>query len=275
MSRIVLGDLLRGELGFSGVIVSDALDMAGASGSLGMAEAAVAALRAGCDLLCLGTKKTDAQLDDIELAVSGAVAEGTLAYDRVLEATNRVRGLAEDLQAARRAAGESPPFAGDWPGNGAELIHTFDVQPGASGWRARAAGRYAVIQLEADPNIAVGATPWGLLASMGPEPVEEWGPEPVEGRSPRSAFAAYQVRVISPERSALPRFQPGQSVLVVGRDVHQHPFARDVVDRLRSEHVDLLVVDMGWPGADRRYADVATFGASLLMARALMSWLNG
>jgi beta-N-acetylhexosaminidase len=275
MSRIVLGDLLRGELGFSGVIVSDALDMAGASGSLGMAEAAVAALRAGCDLLCLGTKKTDAQLDDIELAVSGAVAEGTLAYDRVLEATNRVRGLAEDLQAARRAAGESPPFAGDWPGNGAELIHTFDVQPGASGWRARAAGRYAVIQLEADPNIAVGATPWGLLASMGPEPVEERGPEPVEGRSPRSAFAAYQVRVISPERSALPRFQPGQSVLVVGRDVHQHPFARDVVDRLRSEHVDLLVVDMGWPGADRRYADVATFGASLLMARALMSWLSG
>jgi beta-N-acetylhexosaminidase len=58
MSRVVLHDLLRGELGFSGVIVSDALDMAGASGSLGMAGAAVAALRAGCDLLCLGTENT-------------------------------------------------------------------------------------------------------------------------------------------------------------------------------------------------------------------------
>src|SRR5829696_2142748 len=35
MSRTVLHQLLRGALGFSGVVVSDALDMAGASGSLG------------------------------------------------------------------------------------------------------------------------------------------------------------------------------------------------------------------------------------------------
>jgi beta-N-acetylhexosaminidase len=30
---------------------------------------------------------------------------------------------------------------------------------------------------------------------------------------------------------------------------------------------------MGWPSDDRRYADVATFGASLLMGRALLAWL--
>ena len=111
MSRIVLHDLLRGELGFSGVIVSDALDMAGASGSLGMAGAAVAALRAGCDLLCLGTENTDAQLAEIERAVSSAVADGTLASSRVWEAMSRVRGLAEDLEGARQAAGQPPRFA--------------------------------------------------------------------------------------------------------------------------------------------------------------------
>ena len=104
MSRVVLHDLLRGELGFSGVVVSDALDMAGASGSLGMAGAAVAALQAGCDLLCLGTENTDDQLADIERAVSSAVAEGALASDRVSEAASRVRGLAEDLIAARRGS---------------------------------------------------------------------------------------------------------------------------------------------------------------------------
>jgi beta-N-acetylhexosaminidase len=250
MSRIVLHDLLRQELGFSGVIVSDALDMAGASGSLGIPEASVAALRAGCDLLCLGTKNTDAQLADIEQAVSDAVTEGTLARERVSEAMSRVRGLAEDLEAARRAAGQPPQVVPDWSKGEAELLHILDVQPGASNWRGRAAGRYIVVRLEADPNIAVGTTPWGPFAAV-----------------------AQRAYVISPEQSALPPFQPDQPVLVVGRDIHRHRFAREAVDRLRSLHVDVLVVDMGWPSADRRYADVATFGASRLMGAVLLTWL--
>jgi beta-N-acetylhexosaminidase len=31
---------------------------------------------------------------------------------------------------------------------------------------------------------------------------------------------------------------------------------------------------MGWPSADRRYADVATFGASRLMGDVLLNWLG-
>jgi beta-N-acetylhexosaminidase len=278
MSRVVLNNLLRGELGFSGVVVSDALDMAGASGSLGMAMAAVAALRAGCDLLCLGTGNTDRQLTDIERAVSSAVADGTLAPDLLREATGRVRRLAAELEAARQVAGELPRPAPAWPNGEAELLHAVDVRPGASEWRDRASGRYTVVRLEANPNIAVGAIPWGPFAAMSPELVEgsfgERRPELVEGLSAHSAFMTQSVSVISPGRSALPTFQPGQPVLVVGRDIHQHLFAREAVDRLRSEHADVLVVDMGWPSADRRYADLATFGASRLMGRVLLNWLH-
>ena len=261
MSSTVLHQLLRGELGFSGVIVSDALDMAGASGSLGMAGAAINALRSGCDLLCLGTENTDAQLAEIEHAVSSAVAEGTIAVNRVREGTERVRGLAEDLKAARQAAGPPPRFTPGFPE--AELINTLDLQPGASDWRARASGRYTVMRLEADANIAVGTTPWGPFAAAAADPTA----------SPVAAFAAQRAYVMSPERWALPPFQPDQPVLVVGRDIHQHAFAREVVDRLRSQHVDVLVIDMGWPSADRRYADVATFGASRLMGQVLLKWL--
>jgi len=78
---------------------------------------------------------------------------------------------------------------------------------------------------------------------------------------------------ISAKRTGLPAFQPGQPVLVIGRDIHQHSFAREAVDQLRSQGVDVLVVDMGWPSDDRRYADVATFGGSGLMGRALLTWL--
>jgi beta-N-acetylhexosaminidase len=264
MSRIVLHDLLRRELGFSGVVVSDALDMAGASGSLGMAGAAVAALRAGCDLLCLGTENTDTQLADIERAASSAVADGSLAAGRVREATSRVRGLATDLEAARQSTGQPPDSAPRWPKGEAELVRAFDVQPWAADWRAKASGRYLVVRLEANPNIAVGPTPWGPFAAVD----ADWAAPAA------SSFAAQSVWLISPEQSALPPFQPEQPVLVVGRDIHRHAFVRAAVDRLRSDHLDVLVVDMGWPSDDRRYADVATFGASLLMGRALLSWLN-
>ena len=111
-----------------------------------------------------------------------------------------------------------------------------------------------MVRIEADPNIAVGMTPWGPFALEG--------------------FTKQPMYVITSEQSGLPAFQPDQPVLVVGRDIHRHPFARRAIDWLRFQHVDVLVVDMGWPSEDRRYADVATFGASRLMGRALLEWLT-
>ncbi|HEU4908907.1 MAG TPA: glycoside hydrolase family 3 N-terminal domain-containing protein, partial [Propionibacteriaceae bacterium] len=164
-SRTVLNDLLREELGFSGVMVSDALDMVGASGSLGMASAAVAALDGGCDLLCLGTENTDAQLTEIERAVSDAVAEGRLSANRVQDAAGRVRRLAEELEVARKGSKQPGPFTPGWPYGTAELVDSLDVQAAAYDWRTRVAGQYTVVRLEADPNIAVGMTSWGPFAA--------------------------------------------------------------------------------------------------------------
>ncbi len=53
ISSQVLG-LLRDELGFDGVIISDAIDMQAISGTIGFAEGAVRALMAGVDLVGLG-----------------------------------------------------------------------------------------------------------------------------------------------------------------------------------------------------------------------------
>jgi beta-N-acetylhexosaminidase len=64
-----------------------------------------------------------------------------------------------------------------------------------------------------------------------------------------------------------------RGVVVIGKAVHRHPFARATVDALRSARTT-LVVDLGWPSDDRAYADIATFGASRLIGRALMSLLN-
>ena len=95
---------LRDRFGFTGAIVSDALDMAGASAGRGLAEAAVLALAAGCDLLCIGTDNTAEQLAEIRAAVLAAVASGRLPQQRVFEAAERVATLSRGVAALRAAA---------------------------------------------------------------------------------------------------------------------------------------------------------------------------
>ena len=266
MSPTILTGLLREELGFGGVVVSDALDMAGAASSGGMPETAVRALRAGCDLLCLGTDNTDLDIVAIEEAVGAAVADGLLDPGRVDQAAGRVLALAHELAASRPPVSHPSELvqAAAWPENDRELVAAFDVRPTAQAWRG-VADKFSVVRREPRPNIAAGHVPWGPFAAVADEP-----------DTPRSAaFADLPQFEVTGEGSTLPPASADAPVLVLGRDIHRHAFARSVVDRLRAEHTSVLVVDMGWPSDDRRYADVATFGASRLVGRALLTYLAG
>ncbi len=54
MSHEILHDLLRDELGFEGMVVTDALEMKAIRRLVGVEEGAVRAIAAGADALCLG-----------------------------------------------------------------------------------------------------------------------------------------------------------------------------------------------------------------------------
>ncbi|MGI5128559.1 glycoside hydrolase family 3 N-terminal domain-containing protein [Pseudonocardia sp. CA-107938] len=98
MSPAVL-DLLRRELGFTGVIVSDALDMHAIARGVGRGPGGVAALAAGVDLLCTGNPAFPDPYDDeagyreVRDAVLAALVDGTLDRRRVEEAGDRVAEL--------------------------------------------------------------------------------------------------------------------------------------------------------------------------------------
>ena len=262
MSRAIVTDLLRGELGFTGVVVSDALDMAGARTAGGRGAAAVRALLAGCDLLCLGTENTAREIDEIERAVAQATSTDQVAAQRVHAAADRVLALADDLARARPPIPDSPGPATSVAED--DLIRSFDVSPAATAWLVDPPADFTVVRLAADPNVAVGDTPWGPFAAAAYQP----------GSPTAAAFLRHPHYLVTAEHSPLPSVDPGEPVLVVGRDIHRHAFARTAVDRLRTEHARVLVVDLGWPSEDRRYADLATFGSSLGVGRALLSLLG-
>ncbi|ASU83093.1 hypothetical protein CDO52_10150 [Nocardiopsis gilva YIM 90087] len=97
--------LLRAELGFTGVAVTDALDMRGLTAFTGatdmpehLARGAVAALAAGADLLCLGNPSTAGAGDEEMFAAArdgllAAVRSGAVSQARLAEAADRVERL--------------------------------------------------------------------------------------------------------------------------------------------------------------------------------------
>ena len=61
MSPFILHDLLRGELGYDGVVVTDDLEMGAVKNDFGVAEAAVLSFKAGADLLLICESQQDVQ----------------------------------------------------------------------------------------------------------------------------------------------------------------------------------------------------------------------
>ncbi|MDQ6523725.1 glycoside hydrolase family 3 N-terminal domain-containing protein [Nocardioides sp. LHD-245] len=157
LSAPVLG-LLRAELGYDGAIVSDALDMAGASAGRGIPEAAVLALAAGCDLLCLGPDQPAALVREVQAAVVAAVASGRLPRARLDDAAERVGRIRRGLGAGGSGGGEDLPGAGELATAARAACVVEGVLPDLAGAR--------LVSVETEANIAVGAGRWGLVPDL-------------------------------------------------------------------------------------------------------------
>jgi beta-N-acetylhexosaminidase len=79
---------LRGDLGFEGVVVTDDLAMAGATGEGTVADAAVKAVGAGADLLVISSAPQE-QADAYD-AVVEAVRSGEIPRSRIRESVGRL-----------------------------------------------------------------------------------------------------------------------------------------------------------------------------------------
>ncbi|MFI7430474.1 glycoside hydrolase family 3 protein [Micromonospora sp. NPDC049836] len=234
-SRAVLVDLLRHEYGFTGAVITDALEMKGAAlAAGGTGPAAVRALAAGADLLCIGAKVDAGLVELVVTEIVGALGDGRLDRARVEQAAGRAAELP-----SHRPGPAVPAATADGLGYAAAL-RAVRVEGDLTGLV-----RPLVVQVHATSTIAEGRVPWGLGPHL--RGVEE-------------------VRAVAGETAPdeLRRRAGDRPIVLVGRHLHRLPGARDLVTALAAAH-PVIVVEMGWPGDWRpagARAFVSTYGAS-------------
>jgi beta-N-acetylhexosaminidase len=104
LSPRIVQAILREELGFGGVILSDDLEMKAIAKSYTVPDAAVQAIAAGCDGLLICSGDVDTQAATLEALVH-AVEQKRIPYKRLEDAQNRLRRAKERFLAAPVAAG--------------------------------------------------------------------------------------------------------------------------------------------------------------------------
>ena len=85
LSHAMITDVLRNTLGFDGVVMTDALDDSAITGRYSSAEAAVAAIQAGADLLLSPENYQEAYEGVLQ-----AVADGTITPERIHDSIYRI-----------------------------------------------------------------------------------------------------------------------------------------------------------------------------------------
>ncbi|WP_282202983.1 glycoside hydrolase family 3 N-terminal domain-containing protein [Kitasatospora fiedleri] len=183
VSPRVLTGLLRERLGFDGLVVTDAVEMRAVADRYGHAGAAVRALAAGADLVCLGDRGSAAEYDALRSAVARAVRTGDLPEERLAEAAARVAAFARwarDLRAAARGGRRTAPTREPLVrGERRTSVGRSGVRPGtargcrsrrsrrtcrspAGGWRRAVPSRKAARSTPAARNSACSrpAAPW-------------------------------------------------------------------------------------------------------------------
>ena len=92
MAPELLTDLVREDMGFNGVIITDATHMVGMTAMRKRSEAIPAALAAGCDMILFANDVAE----DLEF-VKAALADGRLTEQRIDEAVMRILGMKAHL----------------------------------------------------------------------------------------------------------------------------------------------------------------------------------
>ena len=250
LSRRILHDLVRDELGYEGVLITDALDMQAVAGPYGIAGAAVRAFVAGADLLLLGSIDGEEYCAEIRAGIAEAIRDGSLDVKVLEEAAARVDKMrAWALPRAGRAIDQSAGLVAARRAVRSKGGVTLD-------------GPVTVVNVSAPANLAVGEAHWSLTEQLGEFALAAGEIAVTEG--------GLSVNDVVGELGAAP------AVLVV-RDAYRRPWQREWVEGFLAARPQTVLVAIGMPGDAELTTgpSVCTFGAGRVNIRAAAEVLAG
>src|SRR5262245_956684 len=238
LSRVLVTDLLRGELGFEGAVVSDALEMRAISGTVGFEDGAVRAIAAGVDALCLGHDVDEVLVERVHGALVAAAGSGRSPPERLAEAADAVARLSR-FSSRARSTGASE----------GEIGATAARRAVRARGNVALAGSPLVVELAPEPMIAAGPAEHGLANEIG-------------ARRPGSAVVTVYE---APENGGrLIHSAEGRPLVIILRDAGRHRWQQSVASELVEQRPDAVVVETGLPGwiPQGATAFVETYGSA-------------
>ncbi|MEV4017205.1 glycoside hydrolase family 3 N-terminal domain-containing protein [Nonomuraea angiospora] len=260
LSPKVLTGLLREELGFEGMIITDGIEMAAVSGAYGIGGASARAIAAGADAICVGGERADeATAAGIRDAIATAVTQGLLPEERLADAARRVRELAS------WAASSGSQASRDGSVGLAAARRAIRITRRSTAPVLPLTSAASVVELAPEMNLAIDRnTPWGVG-------------QPLARLLPGTAVT--RLAVGDSTGSALERLlgeAAGRPLVIVVRDVHRHAWQEQALRHLLSARPDAVVVEMGLPErSDLGAVHIATYGSARVCGQAAAEVLTG
>ncbi|WP_327045940.1 glycoside hydrolase family 3 protein [Microbispora sp. NBC_01189] len=293
LSRTVLTGLLREEMGFGGLVVTDAIEMRAVAALHAPGEIAVRALAAGADAICVGVSSAGGEsVYALRDAITAAVREGRLKEDRLAEAAGRVRDLAawydaraddraaaagdadEDLGLAAAAAAlrvTTGPTAATRAAPPTPTTPAAPIEAAVGGIGERAGPGVLtraplVVSMAARPSQAVGrVTPLTLGQALA---------EILPGTVTAEVTDEVNYEEAAPGLLAL-LGDTGRPLVIAVHDAVRHAWMRRLLEEALRARPDAVVVETGVPGTPAGRLYLATHGNSAASARAAARWLAG
>lgn len=259
LSHRILTGILREELKYDGLIVTDGMEMQAIAATYGIERGSVLAVAAGADAICVGGGLAD---DETVLrlrdALVAAVHSGELSEERLADAAARVRALAHWTSVSGAA-----DRSGGAPGTEIGLVaarRALTVTRGDSYTAPLTEAPY-VAAFTPMANIAVGdETPWGVAAEL-------------ERRLPGTETGSFT----GADAGALALAEAGERrIVAVVRDAHRHGWMAESLTTLLTARPDTIVVEMGVPQSPPTGSlHIATHGAARVCGLAAAEVITG